>query len=880
MNYDYKVSVIVPVYNVEKYLAKCLDSLVFQTIDKSEMEIICINDGSTDSSLEICREYEKKYPCIKVFSKENEGLSATRNYGIKKARGKYMMYIDSDDMFTPETVERVTSFFDTVYDEVDMVTYFDQPFTEEVNLPWHFRYDHYFKNDGIYDLNDYPYICQMRINVCVKNVGENNLLFDTTPGFKHEDQEYNNRILMDKMKIGYCTGACYLYNKSNVDSIVTTSFNAITLFETSMEYFERLFSYFPQQVPKYFQAIYFHDIRWKLAQKILYPYHYETQELEKAKNRVYKLLERVDVSTILGYPNVDEKQKYYWLSKKANAGVTPFVSEKRYALLADGKTIYSKKEMTMYYINARITDSGNLVMRLYVADPIYNFMKEEAQIFVCENKSVNKKLPVFISKFGFLDSSEKISDYYAFEYECDPNKVNNFSFFVMADGFRITPFIKFFKHARFNRAMKLYDYVEGNIRIQFRSGEFLVSSLSDEEVFEIEAAHTTGYFKDKKVIDLRLASIEKRKSERIWLYSDLYTVKFDNAYYQFQNDFSKADGITRYYVYTKDYEEIEDLFTDEQKKFLVEFGSEKHKLLYLSSELILSAFFGRSPISPFATENEELKYYDIEHFKVIYLQHGVLHASLLVQNSAENMRADKVVVSSQFETENYTGKYHYRPDQIVPTGMARYDHIDKTKKAKNKILFAPSWRNYLSPNVTASSWKINLNSFLKSDYYRNIKALIESSKLHKILEENDLYFELKLHPIIANEASSLFSFNCDRVVFAQANVNVEDYKLFMTDFSSFVFDYGYLNRPIIYFVPDYLQFKAGLGHYRELDLPFEKAFGPLVKSAEDAVDEIEKICNRNFVPEEVYEKRMADFYVPMENDCCDRLYDYIMNTMF
>lgn len=62
MNFKYEVSIIVPVYNVEKYLRDCVESLVNQTIDKSKMEILLINDGSTDSSLEICREYESRYP--------------------------------------------------------------------------------------------------------------------------------------------------------------------------------------------------------------------------------------------------------------------------------------------------------------------------------------------------------------------------------------------------------------------------------------------------------------------------------------------------------------------------------------------------------------------------------------------------------------------------------------------------------------------------------------------------------------------------------------------------------------------------------------------------------------------------------------------------
>lgn len=92
---DIKVSVIVPVYNVEKYLRQCLDSIINQTL--KEIEILCINDGSTDSSPEILKEYEEKDSRIKIINKKNAGLSAARNQGLELAKGEYVSFIDSDD---------------------------------------------------------------------------------------------------------------------------------------------------------------------------------------------------------------------------------------------------------------------------------------------------------------------------------------------------------------------------------------------------------------------------------------------------------------------------------------------------------------------------------------------------------------------------------------------------------------------------------------------------------------------------------------------------------------------------------------------------------------------------------------------------------------
>jgi len=92
-----KISVIIPVYNAEKYLKRCMDSLISSRIIELDVEIILVNDGSADASLDICRDYEKKYNYIKVFDKENKGPSAARNLGIKNATGDWIAFVDSDD---------------------------------------------------------------------------------------------------------------------------------------------------------------------------------------------------------------------------------------------------------------------------------------------------------------------------------------------------------------------------------------------------------------------------------------------------------------------------------------------------------------------------------------------------------------------------------------------------------------------------------------------------------------------------------------------------------------------------------------------------------------------------------------------------------------
>jgi len=91
------VSIVIPVYNIEKYLPICLDSIINQTF--TDFEVICVNDGSKDNSLKILEEYAKRDFRIKVISQENGGSGSARNNGLKNAQGKYIQFLDGDDYF-------------------------------------------------------------------------------------------------------------------------------------------------------------------------------------------------------------------------------------------------------------------------------------------------------------------------------------------------------------------------------------------------------------------------------------------------------------------------------------------------------------------------------------------------------------------------------------------------------------------------------------------------------------------------------------------------------------------------------------------------------------------------------------------------------------
>ncbi|MBR3646098.1 MAG: glycosyltransferase family 2 protein [Lachnospiraceae bacterium] len=137
---DIKVSVIIPVYNVDKYLKQCLDSLVNQTL--KDIEIICVDDGSTDGSLAILKEYADKYDTVQVIEQQNAGAGAARNNGLKIAKGEYLSFLDSDDFFEPDMLE--VAYNKAVEDKADMVVFKSDQYYEDNDefkqVTWTLRY--------------------------------------------------------------------------------------------------------------------------------------------------------------------------------------------------------------------------------------------------------------------------------------------------------------------------------------------------------------------------------------------------------------------------------------------------------------------------------------------------------------------------------------------------------------------------------------------------------------------------------------------------------------------------------------------------------------------------------------------------------------------
>lgn len=803
------VSVIIPIYNG---FEKLNETVLHAEVTK---EILLVNDGSTDNSANVCQMYAERFPEVRFIDKPHTGVSDTRNAGIRAARGKYLLFLDADDALQPGSVEALVRFFDSCYDVVDLVTY---PIVTNYHgdiLPPHFRY-RFLTYSGIYDLRTFPYIGQTTMNVMVKNLGTDNILFDTSMDFE-EDQKYCCDVLHRKLKMGFCNEAAYIYYRHDSSSSGKLS-GACYIFEQAMQMFETIFARYPHTVPVAVQGLYINDLAWKLRCNLLYPWHYEASAFARAVKRIQMLLCRVDTSVIWNHPDIDLYHKYYWLVQKPNSGVSPFFTSESFGLCC-GDTILEKK-YAVPLVMTRIRHDGEVFLfRGFLKSGIFSFTEEP--VLYAVNGTHRIRLKLYFSSHSYYFCHTQTNKFYGFCLELPVQQLDKLYFQVCIGGYTYPCTCDFYQKASFSRYFQIYDTVIGNQGMHFSPEQetFSHSVLTPKEIFAKNSRNPVIPF---QIVRLRRKAAKLRQRKQIHLYYDCRGVEKDNGYYRFQEDFHKQDGVERYYISDPDCHTYDTLFTAEQRKYLIPFGSAKHRLYTLAAQRLVTAFAEDNNILPFEPYQYPMLA-DFFGFTVEYLQHGVLHASVPWKYTPDSVLADKLCISTEYERRLFKNKYHFRDADISERPMARLKMLDCSRKPQRKILFAPSWREYLVGLNVNGVWQPNMEVFLESDYFRNLSAFLQSETLQEWLTRHDYTLDFKLHPIFAVYQEA-FSFDSKRISIVKKTDRLENYAIFLTDFSSFAFDFLYLGRQVFSYIPDTMQFRCGMNAYREIEPESSNSF--------------------------------------------------------
>jgi glycosyltransferase involved in cell wall biosynthesis len=236
-----KVSVIIPIYNVEKYVGKCLDSVVNQTL--KNIEIICVNDGSTDNSLRILEEYSQKDRRINIINKKNKGASWARKTGLNAAKGEFIAFVDSDDWVESDTFEKM--YENAIQNNSDLVMlnfrFYDETKNEYSDWP-DYNIAKYFDenvdfNNFVFDHNSIKIHLLNLSHTAWSKLYRSEFLSKYDDFYLEmaislgEDVPFHVQVLLRANRISFCNYKLYNYRTSNLNSICNLSVNNEKIFD-------------------------------------------------------------------------------------------------------------------------------------------------------------------------------------------------------------------------------------------------------------------------------------------------------------------------------------------------------------------------------------------------------------------------------------------------------------------------------------------------------------------------------------------------------------------------------------------------------------------------------------------------------------------------
>ena len=198
------LSFIIPVYNAEAYLKECLESILHQDLSYNEYEIICVNDGSTDRSLGLLKEYDKAYDNIRVIDQENSGVSAARNNGLDTASGEYVWFADADDFIGKNVLNMLKTFLSSSL--IDVAQLGAYPFQNELSQSEKTAYE-----EGKLQPKSYANYVFVTRNIFKREfLNRYHIRFYTELSYS-EDKVFISEILSENPVVAQVKKACYYY---------------------------------------------------------------------------------------------------------------------------------------------------------------------------------------------------------------------------------------------------------------------------------------------------------------------------------------------------------------------------------------------------------------------------------------------------------------------------------------------------------------------------------------------------------------------------------------------------------------------------------------------------------------------------------------------
>lgn len=871
--YEYKFSVIIPVYNTEEYIQETLNSIINQTLGFKDIQVILINDGSVDNSDFILTKYKNLYPNnITYISKENGGVSVARNLGLKYARGKYINFIDSDDKWGLTTFENVYQFFEN-NPTIDVIStrlsFFDNMVGEH---PLNYKYE--ARENKIVDLEiDYDHIQMNVSSAFFRSSAINDLKFDTSLKYA-EDAKFVYNVIKKTYKIGLMsyTQGCYWYRKrKSATSAIDGALSKESFYTPTIEKFhEYLVNDNPNKLPRYVQMMILYDLQYRLRFQEITLATLNSKELDQYAGHIINLLKVMsdDVITNSHLTHINAIYQIAILAVKYE-GTNFKIQNEDGIYKIYSNNIFIKNVKDMYLKTEYLYEKGG-ELKCGFSLPNINTNVDITPILLINNREIiNPNNETIVTEQKFLNKNISYNKFYRFDLKLNDDIKSIELKYLIHNSF-IEDIKQVSKTHRTNFSNTNIPFKQYNRKTLKLIDNKKILNLNKKTLPVLK--NIIGLMKKKNTRKSSLYKIygiitkKMYKSKNVWLFTDRLDKSGDNAEALFRYVVKYRKDVEPYFLInssSEDFSNLKDEFGDK----IIAFNSKKHHKLMFRTKKLFTSHSEDYLSNPFGTINGKF-IRELLDFDFVFLQHGVIQNDLSTLLHKRNKPMDYFVASAKQEKNEIIEKYGFNNNEVLLTGLPRFDLLNNNKK-KKIITVMPTWRPHLL--------ELSDRDFLNSKFFKGYFELLSNPKLKTLTVKQNIDIHLYLHPRMQKRFSKFFE-KLDHVTTTYDSSYKEiisDSSILITDVSSVAFDFAYLRKPIIYFhndIEDIYQFSAYTQGYFDYN---KMGFGPVLNETQDILKEIIKIKNKNYKISSFYLNRVNNFFEYKDKNNCFRLIDFV-----
>ena len=885
---SYVFSVIMAIHNTGRYLDESIGSLLNQTIGYENIQIILINDGSTDNSEEICLKYKSLFNNI-IYTKINSsGVSKARNVGMSLAQGEFINFLDPDDFWDSKAFEYVLSFFNN-HKKINFVSG-RLKFFESINT--YHPLDYKFYKSRIVNLTeDYN---------CIQSSSSTSFFRSNSIKGKNfevgivsgEDTRFVNELLLINPLMGLIREAVYFCRKRNdfTSRTQTQKKDKKFYFSTIKKVSEYLINYSKllyNKIMPFIQYYIAYDLLFRI-QSLSYKY-LNLFEYIKYCVLIQKLLRNIDDKYILEQKGIDNKFKIIALSKKYNKDIRNDIIFDEGTFKYSNYILENLKTKKNTIIWQKIAIENN-ILHLEGLDNLW-FQREKYFYFcLVGNKTFKAKIEKYknndlYSLFGFVEKGKIII--FDIDLEMVEKQVIHIYISYLNQSVEILTTQGYFSHIP---SISEGYLITGNYILKIIDYRLTVYLYNEElvNIFEQQYCERLQILGKNSIVKLRKRFFKfkerlkyKKFKKEIWIINDNKRHSGDNGEYFFRYlSTKKSKAIDVYFSILKN---SSDFFRLKKIGNVLALNSQQYLNIFIIADKLISSVTNIWVDNPFGRDQKYIR--DLFHFKLIFINNGIIKDDLSKDLHRIKRNIDFIATSTIREYNSLLYyNYGYSNANIILSGMPRFDdfnyNIEKNERTKNKIILVfPILRLYIKGSLENPIFEsIYSDSFKSTEYFKYYNNLINDKRLLKFMEIYNYTGIFCLSPYFSAQWID-FKKNIHFTIKEFCNLHdlILYSSLLITDYSSISFDFGYLKKPIIYTQFDYKE-------YRKLEYPegyfkYESdGFGPVYNNIDQTVDSIIKYIEKNCSIEEKYLNRIKSFFTFFDRHNSERLYEQIINV--